>query len=57
MKKYTIQIEIPEGSDEFWDEINKRGSTGCDEVIDELKSLLEYYYTDYKVSLVSFEDK
>jgi hypothetical protein len=33
MKKYTIEVVIVEGSDEFWDDINKRNVTGCDEVL------------------------
>ena len=30
MKKYTINVVIQEGSDEFWESLN--GKSGCDEI-------------------------
>jgi hypothetical protein len=40
MKKYTIEVVIVEGSDEFWDDINERNVSGCDEVLDMVKQQL-----------------
>lgn len=31
MKKYTLNITITEGQDEFWESI--RGMSGCDKVV------------------------
>jgi len=55
MKQYTFEIIIDEGEDEFWDEINKKGITGCDEVKECLVSALaetgftENYGTKIKI--------
>lgn len=56
MKKYVIQIEITEGCDEFWEQITKEGSTGCDEVLKDVRSLLDLGYADYKISIVNYSD-
>lgn len=40
MKKYTFEIRIEEGSDEFWEELDGAGSTGCDELLDMILDLL-----------------
>ena len=62
MKTYTFELTVNEGNDEFWESIK---GTGCDEVREEVKGLIEsggYYYCDgeYKnceLVLKSFEDK
>jgi len=57
MKKYTVQIEIEEGNDEFWEEItdyNKR--SGCDELIEGLKIDLSNWQ-NIEIKLIKFEDK
>jgi hypothetical protein len=41
MKKYTIEVIIYEGNDEFWEEIGDK--TGCDEVLD----LAHRAFSDY----------
>lgn len=38
MKKYTFELIVEEGNDEFWEEL--AGKTGCDEVRNELMSVL-----------------
>ena len=38
-KRYTFTLVIEEGSDEFWESL--KGKTGCDEVHEEIKSMLE----------------
>jgi hypothetical protein len=39
-KTYTFQIVIQEGNDEFWEELNQKDSTGCDELLKEMKAML-----------------
>ena len=60
MKKYTIEIVIHEGNDEFWNDISERGQTGCDEVKDSIEQCLttQGYYVGDKCSikLTKFED-
>lgn len=63
MKRYTFELTVEEGNDEFWENI--KGKTGCDEVREEVKMLIEqggYYFCDgeYKnceLTLKHFEDK
>lgn len=32
MKRYTFKLVIEEGGDEYWEDFEKRGVTGCEEV-------------------------
>ena len=32
MKTYTFKLVVSEGNDEFWEDIEKRNVTGCEEV-------------------------
>lgn len=58
MKKYLFEIEITEGSDEFWEEIK---DTGCDEVKDLLSRMMsDYGFFDGEnctIKLKSFKDE
>ena len=31
MKRYTFEIVVTEGNDEFWEEATAEGKTGCDD--------------------------
>ena len=59
-KSYTFEITIIEGNDEFWEEINEKGITGCDEVKESIETCLQtqgYYAGDNcSVILKKFED-
>lgn len=58
MKKYTIEIEITEGNDEFWEDINLRGVSGCDEVLESVKlSVEDTGFFDYKIKLRKYQDE
>jgi len=59
MKTYTFKVVIHEGSDEFWDEINKKKKTGCDEVVKLVRQALGEYgiNNDDAVTLTRFDDK
>lgn len=58
MKRYTIEVVIDEGNDEFWESIT---GSGCDEITSAVKDCLdsiglsEGYGTTVK--LISFIDK
>jgi hypothetical protein len=60
MKKYTFELIIFEGNDEFWEELKNK--SGCDEVTDEIKKALgdAGWYTgqdgDCKLTLKRFEE-
>lgn len=41
MKQYVFEIIIRENNDEFWEELNNRGTTGCEEVKAAIKSCLD----------------
>lgn len=40
MRKYLFELEIEEGQDEFWEEIQNKSSTGCEEVVNLIEELL-----------------
>lgn len=58
MKQYTLQIDITEGNDEFWESFKDR--SGCDEVVDEIKSVLStagFVEPECFVRLIRFEER
>ena len=57
MKKYQLLIDIEEGSDEFWEGLKTAGNTGCDEVLDAVRSALDHDNLEATVVLTSFTDK
>ncbi len=40
MKIYTIEVVITSGGDEFWEDIEDRHSTGCEEVTKTVRDIL-----------------
>lgn len=56
MKKYTFQVVIEEGSDEFWEEIYNKGITGCDQVKELVEDFLDHLFTGDNVKLIEFRD-
>ena len=58
MRKYTFKLTILEIDDEFWEGIRKKKSTGCDELTEELRAILEGYgFYDSHLVLEEFHDK
>jgi len=60
MKKYTIEVTIYEGNDHFWNEILTDGRTGCDDVLDCVKSLIQQDGFDdenTEVKLIGYTDQ
>lgn len=64
MRVYTFEIEVYEGTDEFWEEIT-RSSSGCDAVQVMLTNAMASNglltepgeYIDYRIKLKKYEDK
>jgi len=52
MKKYTFKLIVCEGDDEFWEDINNRKVTGCEDVTEVLKEVLAShgFYMNYEFS-------
>ena len=57
MKRYVWTITLPEGSDEFWEGLNRDGQTGVDELTNELREHLPQGWFDAEVKLVEYQDK
>ena len=57
MKRYVFEFVIEEATDEFWEDINSRGVTGCDEVTEIVLNVFENEFNDVKIKLIRFEDK
>lgn len=53
-KRYVFEVVIPEGGDEFWEEIDRSGMSGCDLVADSVMADLQSWNAE--IRLVSFED-
>ena len=57
MKRYTLEIIIEEGSDEWWEEITNNELSGCDEVRKSIKNAIwDVGFQEAKVNLIKFED-
>jgi hypothetical protein len=57
MKRYIFEFVIEEGDDEFWNDINDRGVTGCEEVLEVVTVAFDNEFEGVRVKLVKFEDK
>ena len=61
MKEYTVKVVIREGNDEFWEELNDKNETGCDDVRGLVDTALAGVGLnngyDCSVKLTKFEDK
>lgn len=60
MKKYTFEVTVYEGRDHFWDEVLADGKTGCDDVLEMVKSLIQQEGLDddnSEIKLIGYTDK
>ena len=55
MKRYQLLIDIEEGNDEFWEGL--ANETGCDTILEDVKSALDTNGIKAEVKLVSYTDK
>jgi hypothetical protein len=56
-EKYTIMVEVSEGSDEYWEAIIDR--SGADDITEEIRRVISdsgFTYPETKVTLVKFEN-
>ena len=56
MKKYTFEIVIEEGNDEFWEELVNDNKTGCDEILTDLNQILNQTGYNNTVKLLKYEN-
>lgn len=56
MKRYIIEIEFQEESDEFWEEITADGKSGCDGLLEAIREEIQNY-SPVSVKMKKFEDK
>jgi len=57
MKRYTIELVITEGSNEFWEDLETRSVTGCDDILEEVKGALAEFGLEPEIKLIKYEDK
>jgi len=61
MKKYTFELTLLEGCDEFWEDILEDGKCGADELMLTINGILDSsgftVNTDCLIKLTKFEDK
>ena len=56
MKKYTIEVVVNEVCDEFFEELNKTNSTGCDDIVKIISNALSPYGLHDNIKLIKFID-
>ena len=59
MKIYTLEVTVHEGGDEFWETIQARDGTGCDDVVQTIRDILfdaGFQPPDCTVALKQFQD-
>lgn len=59
MKRYTLEVIIDEGYDEWWEEISNNNLSGCDEIRKAVRDALfdVGFQTNCKVNLVKYESE
>jgi hypothetical protein len=55
MKRYVFELIIEEGNDEFWESIADK--SGCDEILEWMKEILDANAPEYELRLKEFTDK
>ncbi len=56
MSKYTIEVIIEGGGDEFWEELEKAGNSGADEIVAHVRAAVEEVFpSDTNVRLIKYE--
>ena len=57
-KRYKFELVVDEQCDEFWEELRSKNKSGCDEVQDWVKEVLNNDSSlDYYIKLVEYTDK
>lgn len=57
MKRFTFSVVIEGGDsdDEFWEELEKDGKTGCEEITESVRDALEGTSFDFTLHLDKYE--
>lgn len=56
MKRYTFEVIIKEGYDEWWEELITNKKTGCEEILQDLEGTLDAVGLDAEIRLIKYED-
>lgn len=51
MKRYVFELVVVEGNMEQWEELEASGKTGCDEILEDLKAILDFSNTGLDVTV------
>jgi hypothetical protein len=55
MKRYTLEVTLEEGSDEWWEEISGGDRTGIDDVVEWIRTLFAENQIDATVTFKKYE--
>ena len=54
-RKYKFEVIVEEGCDEFWESLDKKGVSGCDDIKTEIEMCLDSLSPD--VTLVEYRNE
>lgn len=56
MKRYVLEVVINEGNDEYWESLDKEGKSGCDDIVELVKSSLDPV-VEAQIKLIEYSNR